>query len=257
MVSASRPRARSIPPFACPKPRVQTSPVHEPQVPPRGGDLSTSPSRGLLAPALEPLEPGWPNHTKQARFPDDQSLPRSSQLDRRAPGEPLGSHQRSTPTVRLDARLARHADQQALTPKLLVSPLVGLPRSAMQARGGHRVVLIQVDRHAQRTRERSERVELFARVVLTRQQQIRERHLLAALARELGQLRAERGEDGIVTRRNRPVATLVPVNEISPELYQQRLKLLAELQDIGRRMEAEGGPITVEEILQWRDEGRR
>jgi prevent-host-death family protein len=69
--------------------------------------------------------------------------------------------------------------------------------------------------------------------------------------------RAERGEEVIITRHNKPVAKLVPINEISPELYQQRLKLLAELQDIGRRMEAEGGPITVEEILQWRDEGRR
>ena len=69
--------------------------------------------------------------------------------------------------------------------------------------------------------------------------------------------RAERGEEVIITRHNKPVAKLVPINEISPELLQQRLKLLAELQDIGRRMEAEGGPITVEEILQWRDEGRR
>jgi len=69
--------------------------------------------------------------------------------------------------------------------------------------------------------------------------------------------RAERGEEVIITRHNKPVAKLVPINEVSPELYQQRLKLLAELQDIGRRIEAEGGPITVDEILQWRDEGRR
>ena len=69
--------------------------------------------------------------------------------------------------------------------------------------------------------------------------------------------RAERGEEVIITRHHTPVAKLGPINEISPELLQQRLKLLAELQDIGRRMEAEGGPITVEEILQWRDEGRR
>jgi prevent-host-death family protein len=69
--------------------------------------------------------------------------------------------------------------------------------------------------------------------------------------------RAERGEEVIITRHNKPVAKLVPISEVSPELYQQRLKLLAELQDIGRRIEAEGGPITVEEILQWRDEGRR
>lgn len=69
--------------------------------------------------------------------------------------------------------------------------------------------------------------------------------------------RAERGEEVIITRHNKPVAKLVPINEVSPELYQQRLKLLAELQDIGRRMVERGGPITVDEILQWRDEGRR
>jgi prevent-host-death family protein len=72
--------------------------------------------------------------------------------------------------------------------------------------------------------------------------------------------RAERGEEVIITRHNKPVAKLVPVvpvGEVSPELYQQRLKILAELQDFGRKMEAAGGPITVEEILAWRDEGRK
>lgn len=69
--------------------------------------------------------------------------------------------------------------------------------------------------------------------------------------------RAERGEEVVITRHNKPVAKLVPVSEVSPELYQRRLQILAELQAIGRKIEAEGGPITVEEILQWRDEGRK
>lgn len=69
--------------------------------------------------------------------------------------------------------------------------------------------------------------------------------------------RAERGEEVIITRHNKPVAKLVPISEVSPELYQRRLAALDALQTIGRDMQKRGGPITVEEILAWRDEGRR
>lgn len=70
--------------------------------------------------------------------------------------------------------------------------------------------------------------------------------------------RVEAGDEIVITRHNKPVAKLVPItSEISPELYQQRLQALAELQDIGREIAAHGGPITVDEILAWRDEGRR
>ena len=69
--------------------------------------------------------------------------------------------------------------------------------------------------------------------------------------------RAERGEEVIITRHNKPVAKLVPINEVPADLIARRRRALAELQDIGRRMVARGGPITIEEILQWRDEGRR
>ena len=70
--------------------------------------------------------------------------------------------------------------------------------------------------------------------------------------------RAERGEEVIITRNNKPVAKLVPITtEISPELYRKRLEILDELQAVGREIAARGGPITVEEILAWRDEGRR
>ncbi len=69
--------------------------------------------------------------------------------------------------------------------------------------------------------------------------------------------RAERGEEVIITRHNKPVAKLVPITEVSPELYQRRLAALDALQAVGREVEKRGGPITVEEILAWRDEGRR
>lgn len=69
--------------------------------------------------------------------------------------------------------------------------------------------------------------------------------------------RAERGEEVIITRHNRPVAKLVPISEVSPALVATRRQIAAEMQAIGREVEAQGGPITVEEILSWRDEGRR
>jgi antitoxin (DNA-binding transcriptional repressor) of toxin-antitoxin stability system len=61
----------------------------------------------------------------------------------------------------------------------------------------------------------------------------------------------------IITRHNKPVAKLVPISEVPPELVAKRREIAAEMQAIGREIEARGGPITVEEILAWRDEGRR
>jgi prevent-host-death family protein len=69
--------------------------------------------------------------------------------------------------------------------------------------------------------------------------------------------RAERGEEVIITRHNKPVAKLVPINEVPADLVARRRQALSDLQSIGRRMAERGGPITVDEILQWRDEGRR
>ena len=73
--------------------------------------------------------------------------------------------------------------------------------------------------------------------------------------------RAERGEEVIITRHNKPVARIVPIasasGEVPAELVERRRRIAAEMQAIGREMEARGGPITVEEILSWRDEGRR
>ena len=69
--------------------------------------------------------------------------------------------------------------------------------------------------------------------------------------------RAERGEETIITRHNKPVARIVPYGKVSPELVQQRLDAIKGMQAIGRQMIARGGPITPEEILDWVREGRR
>lgn len=69
--------------------------------------------------------------------------------------------------------------------------------------------------------------------------------------------RAERGEEVIITRHNKPVAKLVPISEVSPELVARRRQIAAEMQAIGREMAARGGPITRDEILEWVREGRR
>jgi prevent-host-death family protein len=69
--------------------------------------------------------------------------------------------------------------------------------------------------------------------------------------------RAERGEEVVITRHNKPVAKLVPIAEVSPELVARRRQIAAEMQAIGREMAARGGPVTREEILEWVREGRR
>jgi prevent-host-death family protein len=69
--------------------------------------------------------------------------------------------------------------------------------------------------------------------------------------------RAERGEETIITRHNKPVAKIVPISKVSPELVRQRLEAVKGMQAIGREMIARGGPITTEEILEWVREGRR
>jgi prevent-host-death family protein len=69
--------------------------------------------------------------------------------------------------------------------------------------------------------------------------------------------RVEAGEQVIITRHNRPVAKLVAMDEVPPEMVQRRLAALDELQAMGRKMETRGGPITREEVLQWVQEGRK
>ena len=69
--------------------------------------------------------------------------------------------------------------------------------------------------------------------------------------------RAEQGEEVIITRHNKPVAKLVPIDEVPIGVVVRRREAIAGLQAIGRDMAARGGPVTREEILQWVQEGRR
>lgn len=69
--------------------------------------------------------------------------------------------------------------------------------------------------------------------------------------------RAEAGDEVIITRHNKPVAKLVPINEVSRDVVKRRLKAVAGLQAIGREIAERGGPVTQQEILDWIREGRR
>jgi prevent-host-death family protein len=69
--------------------------------------------------------------------------------------------------------------------------------------------------------------------------------------------RAERGEEVVITRHNKPVAKLVPLDGVSAELVQQRRQALAELQEIGQAVAGRTGVITRDEIVDWIREGRR
>jgi prevent-host-death family protein len=69
--------------------------------------------------------------------------------------------------------------------------------------------------------------------------------------------RAERGEEVVITRHNKPVAKLVPLDGVSAELVQQRRQALAELQEIGQTVAGRTGVITRDEIVDWIREGRR
>ncbi|MEF7613728.1 type II toxin-antitoxin system prevent-host-death family antitoxin [Aquincola sp. MAHUQ-54] len=69
--------------------------------------------------------------------------------------------------------------------------------------------------------------------------------------------RAERGEEVVITRHNRPVAKLVPVDGVPADLVERRRAALMRMGSIGREVARNGGPVTREEILEWVHEGRR
>ena len=62
--------------------------------------------------------------------------------------------------------------------------------------------------------------------------------------------KVEGGETVVITRHGRPVARLVPDEEAR---LADRAKAIQEMREAAKGM----GTITVEEILAWRDEGRR
>jgi prevent-host-death family protein len=64
----------------------------------------------------------------------------------------------------------------------------------------------------------------------------------------------ERGESVVITRHGRPVARL------SPEVEGRRAEIaaaIAGIRAIGRRVRERNGPMTAEEMIALRDEGRR
>ena len=69
--------------------------------------------------------------------------------------------------------------------------------------------------------------------------------------------RAERGEEVVVTRHNKPVAKIVPFGDVPRDLLQRRREAVAAMQAIGRDIAAQSGPIAQDEIHGWIHEGRR
>lgn len=69
--------------------------------------------------------------------------------------------------------------------------------------------------------------------------------------------RAERGDEVIITRHNKPVAKIVPV-AVTPSFdAERRRKAVAEMQRIGRQVaKRTGKPITIDEIVGWVREDR-
>jgi prevent-host-death family protein len=68
--------------------------------------------------------------------------------------------------------------------------------------------------------------------------------------------RAERGDEVIITRHNKPVAKLVPVQPVAPFDADKRRRAVAEMQRIGREIARKHGPVTIDEIVGWVREGR-
>jgi len=67
--------------------------------------------------------------------------------------------------------------------------------------------------------------------------------------------RVEQGEELVITRRGRPVARLIPAapgHDVAKA--QAAMRGLMEVRD---QILARSGPVTLEQILAWRDEGRR
>lgn len=68
---------------------------------------------------------------------------------------------------------------------------------------------------------------------------------------------AERGETTVVLKRGRPVAKLVPIDDLEAKRL-QRKRALAMAEAFGERVAARmGRPMTHEEVMDGKDEGRR
>lgn len=68
--------------------------------------------------------------------------------------------------------------------------------------------------------------------------------------------RAERGEETVVTRHGKPVARVAPL-ERSHRSPEEIAALMEKARALRESIRKESGTVTVDEILAWRDEGRR
>ena len=67
--------------------------------------------------------------------------------------------------------------------------------------------------------------------------------------------RVERGEELVITRRGRPVARLIPA--LPTNDIEKARTAVKELFEIREQIRARRGPVSLEEIIAMRDEGRR
>jgi len=67
---------------------------------------------------------------------------------------------------------------------------------------------------------------------------------------------AEKGDEVVITRHNKPVAKLVPVQAEPSFDYQKRMRAVKQMQKIAAQAAAQYGPITIEEVVDWIREGR-
>lgn len=65
---------------------------------------------------------------------------------------------------------------------------------------------------------------------------------------------AEAGEEVIITRRGRPVARLVGLEETAEARQARQAEVIRDLQALGARLK---GRVTREELTAWKAEGRR
>jgi len=68
--------------------------------------------------------------------------------------------------------------------------------------------------------------------------------------------RAERGEEIVVTRHGKPVARVAPLEKVRPS-REEWAGLMEQARTLRERIRVESGPISVEEIIAWKNEGRR
>ena len=68
--------------------------------------------------------------------------------------------------------------------------------------------------------------------------------------------RAERGDEVVITRHNKPVAKIVPVHPVVPFDAEKRRKAIEAMQKIGREISRKYGPVTSDDIVGWIREGR-